>query len=112
MIIVPCDIVSPPLRKRDSRPSRTKHRERQNEQACQASSVECASNEVRVVPEDARAVVPKVILREEADNCPTEQNARLRLVVWNVACVLNELGKVDLVEGEFADLRNELFGCQ
>ena len=47
---------------------------------------------------------------EEAGDGPGQQHAGLRLVVGDVARVLDELGQVDLVEGEAANARDELLG--
>jgi hypothetical protein len=108
MIIVPRHIIPPPLGKRNRWSSRSKNRKRQNKQARQTRAIKRASNEVRVVLEDARAVVAQVKLREEADNDPTEEHARLRLIVGDVAGVLNELREVDLAEREVTDFGDPL----
>jgi hypothetical protein len=112
MIIISCNIVSPPLRKRNRRPTCSKYRKTQNEQARQTCAIKGASDEVRVVFEDARTVVAQVKLGVKANNGPAEQHARLRLVVWNVAGVLYKLRKIDFVDGEFADFRNKLKSYQ
>lgn len=96
------------MRERNCGSTRAEYRKAQDEQARQACTIESSRNEVRVVLENARAVVTKVELREEADNGPAQQHARLRLIVWNVSRVLDELREVDLVERELADAWDEL----
>lgn len=108
MVIVASNVVPPPLRERDCRASCTEDSKGQDEQASQTSAVKRASNEVRVVLEDARSVVAEVELRVETNNGPAEKDACLRLVVWNVTSVLDELREVNLVEREPADPGNEL----
>jgi hypothetical protein len=108
VIIVARNIVAPPLRKRNRRPTRTKHRKRQDEQARQTRAIKRTSNEVRVVLEDARAVVAEVKLREETGNHPAEKDARLRLVVGDVAGVLDELRKIDFAQREAANFWDKL----
>jgi hypothetical protein len=108
VVIVSGHIVAPPLRERDRGPTRAKYRERQDEQASHTRAIKCTSDQVRIVLEDARSVVAEVELRVESDKDPTEQHACLRLVVGDVAGELNELREIDLVDGEFANLRYEL----
>lgn len=112
MVIVSSHIVAPPLRERNRGATRTKHSERQNEQARQARPIKRTSNQVRVVLEDAWSVVAKIELCVESDNRPAEQHTCLRLVVGDEARVLDELREVDLVDGEVSDLGDELEGCQ
>ena len=95
-IIVTIDVVAPPRGKGNSRTTSTKDRKRQDEECHETSTVECPSNQVRVVFEDAWAVVSEVKLGEESSNDLTEDDASLGLVVWNVAGVLNKLWQVDL----------------
>lgn len=80
--------------------SRAEHCKRQDEQRQQASTVHSASDQVRVVLEDARFVVAQVELRVEASNQLTEDNTRLRLIVWNVSSIEEQLRHVDLVSRE------------
>ena len=109
-VVVTSDVVTPPLRERNRRSTRTKDCERQDEQAGHTRAIECACNQIRIVLEDAWSIVAEVELRVESDNDPAKQHARLRLVVGEVAGVLNELGEVDLVDREFANLWYELEG--
>ena len=108
MVVISIEIVSPPIWKRFGGSSRAKDSKRKNEQARETCAIKGASDEVRVVLEDTWSVVAQVELRVESDNDPAEQDTRLRLVVRDIACVLDELWEVDLVEGEFANLGNEL----
>lgn len=108
MIIVACHIVSPPLREWNRGATSTKDRKRQDKQARQASAIKGTSNEVRVVFENSWAVVAKIELREHPGNDPAHQHTCLRLVVWEVTCVLEELREVDLVYAELANLGYEL----
>lgn len=108
MVIVSSNVVAPPLWKRLRWTTRTKDRKRQDEQTSQTSAIKRASNEIGVVPEYPRSVVAQVELREEADNGPTEQHTCLRLVIWNMPRVHEELWEVDLAEGKLADLGYEL----
>jgi hypothetical protein len=112
MIIIPRNIVPPPLRKRHGRASSAKHGKRQNKQARQTRAIKRTRNEIRVILEDTRPVIAQVELREESRDRPAQQHASLRLVVRDVACILDELWEVDFVEGEFADFRDELGYCQ
>jgi hypothetical protein len=107
-IVVPIRIVSPPLWERSRRPARTKYSKRQDEQARQARTVECARNEIRVVFEQAWSVVAKIKLRVESHNRPAEDDTRLRLVVRNIARKLEKGRKVDFAEIEVSNLRNKL----
>jgi hypothetical protein len=70
MIIVTRNVISPPLRKWDRGSTRAKNSEGQDEQTRQTGAIKSTGNEVRVVLEDAGAVVAKVKLREEPGNDP------------------------------------------
>ena len=111
MVVVASNIVAPPLRERNRGSTSTEHSKRQDEQARQTSAIKGTSNEVRVVLEDARAVVAQVELGVETDNGPAEQDAGLGLVVGNVTSVLDKLREVDFADGEVSDAGNELVGC-
>ena len=108
MIISPISIIPPPLRHGNGRPTSAKDGKTQDKQHRQRGTVPCRRDQVHVVFEDARAVVAQVPLAEEARERPGQEHAGLRLVVGDVARVLDELGEVDLVEGEFFDFRDEL----
>lgn len=53
-------------------------------------------------------VIADVELGPEAGEETAEDNASLVLVVWDITCVLNELGQIDVVDVEIADLGLEL----
>lgn len=108
MVIVSRDVVAPPSRHRDCWSSRAKDSKRKNEQARETCTVEGTSDEIRVVLEDTGSIVAEVELCIEPNNNPAKQDARLRLVIRNIARILDELREVDLVEGEIANLGNEL----
>ena len=55
-------------------------------------------------------VFTQVELREETSDDPGQDDASLRLVVGDVARVLNELGQVDGRDGDAANGRLELKG--
>lgn len=109
MIIKPVRIIPPPLGERHAGPTGTKHRKGQDEQRGERGAVKRARDEVRVVLEDARAVVAQVELHEEAGDDLAQQDAGLGGVVRDVARVLNELWQVDVVKGEAADFGNKLW---
>ena len=108
VVVVSRCIIAPPSRHGDCRSSRAKDSKRKNEQACETCAIEGTSDEIRVVLEDTRSIVAEVELRVEPDNNPAKQDTRLRLVIRNVARILDELREVDLVDGEFANFGNEL----
>ena len=108
MVIIARNVVTPPLGEWNRRASSTENRKRQDEQASQAGAIEGTSNEVRVILEDAWAVIAEVELGIETSDGPAEEDTGLRLVVRDVSGVLDELGKVDLVERELANTGNEL----
>lgn len=62
----------------------TKDRKGQNEEGEKAGTVESTCDEVTVLLEDARVVVPQIILHEETGNDPAEDDTRLGLVVREV----------------------------
>lgn len=107
-VIVAIAVIPPPTREwlRDS--SSAKHGKRQDEQRQQTSTIHSTSQQVRVVLENSRAVVAKVELREEASDKLTEDDASLGLVVRDITSIGDELRHIDVVGGEFADLRDEL----
>ena len=111
MVVIARHIISPPLWERYGRPSSSKHRETQDEKTRETCPIEGASNEIRVVLEDTRAVVAQVELGVESNDGPAEQHACLRLVIRYIARVLYELRKVDLIDRELADLWNKLEMC-
>jgi hypothetical protein len=109
VVIIARNVVTPPLGEWNRGTASTENGKGQDEQASQASAVESASNEVRVILENAWAVVAKVELRVETSNSPAEDDTGLRLVVRDVTGVLDELGEVDFMERELANTGNELF---
>ena len=108
VVIIARNVVTPPLGEWNRRASSTENRKRQDEQASQAGAIEGTSNEVRVILENAWAVIAEVELRVETSDGPAEDDTGLRLVVRDVSGVLDELGEVDLVERELANTGNEL----
>lgn len=95
-IVVAIGIVAPPRGKRLGRPAGAEDGKRQDEQHRKTGTVEGAGDKVRVVPEDARAVVAQVELGEEAGDDLAEDDAGLAGVVGDIASVLNELWQVKL----------------
>lgn len=109
-IIVASNIVAPPLRERFRCSSSAEDSERHDEQRAQAGTVECAHDHVSVLPEEARLVVAQVELREETGDDPGQDDASLRLVVGDVARVLDELRQVHSRNGDATNTRLELKG--
>lgn len=107
-IVVPVDVVAPPRWEGNCGATGAEDGEGQDEEHRQTGSVPGASDQVRVVLEDARAVVAEVELGEESSDDLAEDDASLRLVVWDVAGVLDELREVDLRESEAFDLGDKL----
>jgi hypothetical protein len=95
-IIVPIDIVAPPVGHRDLRTTGTENRKRQDEEDRKTGSIPSSGDQVHVVLEDARFPIPKVELAEEPGENLAEDDASLGLVVWNITGELNKLGHVDL----------------
>jgi hypothetical protein len=95
-IVVPINIIAPPVGHRDLRTTGTEDRKRQDEKDCETGSVPSPGDQVHVVLEDARFPVPKVELAEEPGKNLAEDDASLGLVVWNITGELNKLGHVDL----------------
>jgi hypothetical protein len=93
---------------RFSRSTSTKDCKRQDKQRRETSTIEGTGDQVRVIFEEARFLVSEEILDEEASAQLTQDDAGLRLVVWDVAGELEELGQVDLVESEALDFGIEL----
>ena len=108
LVIIARNVVTPPLGEWNRRASSTENRKGQDEQARQAGTIEGTSNEVRVILEDAWAVIAEVELRVETSDGPAEEDTGLRLVIRDVSGILDELGEVDLVERELANTGNEL----
>lgn len=107
-VVIPIGVVAPPRRERDGRAAGAEDGEGEDEEHRETGAVPGARDEVRVVLEQARAVVPEVELDEEAGDELAEDDAGLAGVVGDVAGVLDQLGHVDLVEGEALDLGEEL----
>lgn len=55
-------------------------------------------------------VIADVELGPEAGYQTAEENASLVLVVWDISCVSDELGQIDIVDVELANLGLELNG--
>jgi hypothetical protein len=110
-IIVAGDIVAPPLRERSRLSCRTEHSKGHDKQCAKTCTIESAHDHVGVVPEEARSVVTQVELREETGDNPAQDYASLRLVVGNVASVLNELGQVQGRGRDTTNARHELKHC-
>jgi len=113
-IIIAVNIVAPPGGKRNSRPASAEHGKGQDEQRRQTGTVKSTGHKVRVVLEDARSVVSEVELDEKSRKDLAEDDASLRLVVWDVSGVLDELGHANLCEREALDFgyKLEVFGQQ
>jgi hypothetical protein len=107
-IIVAGNIVAPPLRERLRCSSCAEDSERHDEQRAQRGAIERAHDHVSVLPEEARLVVTQVELREETGNDPAQKDACLRLVVRDVASVLDELGEVHGRNGDAGNAWLEL----
>lgn len=102
-IVVAGNIVAPPLRERLRCSSGTEDSERHDEQRAQGGAIERAHDHVGVLLEEAGLVVAQVELREEAGDDPGQDDASLRLVVGDVARVLDELRQVDGRNGDAAN---------
>lgn len=98
MIQVTLRIVTPPVREGVRLATSSKDSERQDEQHSETGTVESTRDKVHVVLEDAGLVVTEVVLAVETGDDPAENDAGLRLVVWDETSVLQELGHVDLFE--------------
>jgi hypothetical protein len=107
-VVVTIHIVAPPGGEVHSRTAGTEDGEGQNEQHRETGTIKGASDQVRVVLEDSGSVVPEIELNEEPSNDLAEDDTGLRLVVRDVAGVLDELGHVDLIEAETLDLGDKL----
>jgi hypothetical protein len=66
------------------------------------------SYHVGVLPEETRSVVAQVELHEETADDPAQDNACLRLVVGDIASVLNELRQVQGGSGDATNARHKL----
>lgn len=108
VIIVPIGVISPPGRERMSRATGAKDSEGEDEENGETGSIKSTSHQVRVVLEDAWAIVSEVELDKEARDQLTEDNASLALVVGDVASKLDKLGQVDVCDIEVLDLGVEL----
>lgn len=95
-IIVSIDIITPPRGERNRRTTGPEDGKGKDEEHCETGTVKRARNQVRVVLEDARVVVAQVVLDEEAGWNLVEDDAGLRPVVWDVPCILDELGEVEI----------------
>lgn len=109
-VIIPIDVVAPPRWEWYRGATRAKDGEGEDEEDRETGAVPGTRDQVRVVLEDARAVVAEVELDKEAGNELAEYDAGLACVVGNIASVLKQLGHVDLVEREAFDLGHELEG--
>jgi hypothetical protein len=58
--------ISPPVRERMWRASSAKDGKRQDEDTKQTSSIQSSRDEVRIVLEDPRSIISKVVLNEQA----------------------------------------------
>lgn len=108
MIVVSVRIVAPPRRERVRLAASAKHREREDEEHRERGTIKGTSNKVRVVLEDAGAVVPEVELDEEASKNLAEEDAGLGRVVGDVASVLDQLREVEVSNVKSLDPWNEL----
>lgn len=78
-------MIPPPRRKRPRRTPGAKHGKRKNEEGQETGSVKGARHQVRVVLEDAGAVVSEIELREESRDELAEDDAGLTRVVGDIA---------------------------
>lgn len=107
-VVVPISIVPPPSRERLRRATSSEDGKRQDEEHREAGTVEGAGDQVRVVLEYARAVVPKVKLGVKPGNDLTEDDTGLARVVGYVTRVLDELREVELVCRDSSNAGDEL----
>jgi hypothetical protein len=108
VIIVAVGVVPPPRWEGVRLSTSAEYCERKNEEDRERGAIKSASDKVRVILEDAGAVVPQVELDEEAGDDLAEDDAGLRLVVGDVAGVLDQLGEVDVRHVEALDFGHEL----
>lgn len=101
-------MVTPPRGERSRRATGSEDCKRKNKENRQTSSIKGTGDQVRVVLEDARAVVSEVVLGEETRGKLTPDNAGLGLVVWDIAGVLDELRQVDVAKVKAANLGDKL----
>lgn len=92
MIIVPIGVISPPGRERMTRATGAKHSKGEDEENSETGSIKSTSHQVRVILEDAWAVVSEVELDKEACDQLTHDNTSLALVVGDVTSKLDKLG--------------------
>jgi hypothetical protein len=78
----------------------TEDRKGQDEECCQTSAIESAGYQVRIVLEDAWAVVSEIELGDEPRNKLALDDASLGLVVRYVASKLDELSYIDTPKRE------------
>jgi hypothetical protein len=107
-IVVTIDVVAPPWGKGNRRTTSAEDGKGQDEEYQETGTIKSAGDQVRVVLEDARAVVAEVELDEEPGSNLVEDDASLGLVVRDIPGVLDKLGEVEIREWEASNLRDKL----
>ena len=107
-IIIAIGIISPPSWERMSGTTSSENSKGKDEKNSETCAVKSTCHQVRVVSENARAVVSKVVLDEEAGSQLAQDHTRLTLVVRDVTSKLDELSEVDIGDVEILDLGKEL----
>lgn len=107
-IVVSIDVVAPPGWERDRRTTSTENGKREDKESREAGTIEGTGDQIRIIFEDAWAVVSKINLDEESSEDLAEENTSLAGVVGDVATVLNQLRHVDFPGREASNFRDEL----
>lgn len=107
-VVITVDVVAPPLREGYRRAAGTEDGKGQNKKHRKTSAVKGTSDQVRIVLEDARAIVAEVELDVESGNNLAEDDASLGRVIRDISGVLDELGEVEIREREASNFGDKL----
>jgi hypothetical protein len=107
-IVVTIDVVAPPRGKGNRLTTGTEDSKGQDKKDRKTGAVKSGRNQVRVVLEDARAVVAEIELNEKTGKNLAEDDAGLRLVVGNISGELYKLGEVEIREREASNFGDKL----
>lgn len=95
-VVVTVDVVAPPRGEWYRRTSSTEDGKGQDKENRETSTVKGASDQVRVILEDAWAIVAEVELDEESGKNLAEDDASLRRIIRDITGVLDKLGEVEI----------------
>jgi hypothetical protein len=101
-------VVPPPRWERPRRTASAKDGKGEDKESQETGTVKGARHQVRVVLEDAGAVVSEVELREETGNELAEDDTSLACVVGDVTSKLEKLWQIELIKTNASDLGDEL----